>query len=103
MNKIEYLNSGLRKFASQDYEGAIIELNQAVAMDPKFDLAFNALAESYNKLGDLDKAIEMAKRYVDLSPSDPIAHTALSRLYVEKGMIEEAEKEMAISNQLAKS
>ena len=103
MNKNELLNTGLKKFASQDYKGAITDLEKAIEIDPQFNLALNALAESYNKLGDLDKAIEVAKKYVDVSPKDPVAHTALSRLYVQKGMINEAEEEMAISNQLANS
>jgi Tfp pilus assembly protein PilF len=103
MNKNELLNSGLKKFATQDYTGAISDLEKAVELDPKYDLALNALAESFNKLGELDKAIEIAKKYVEASPNDPMAHTALSRLYVQKGMIEEAEREMAISNQLANS
>jgi len=38
---------------------------------------------------------------VEISPNDPFSHTALSRLYVQKGMIEDAEREMAISHQLA--
>jgi tetratricopeptide (TPR) repeat protein len=103
MTKTELLNAGLKKFAAQDYQGAIIDLDRAIELDPEFDLAYNALAESYNKLGELDKAIEVAKRYVKISPKDPVAHTALSRLYVQKGMIAEAEEEMAISNKLANS
>jgi tetratricopeptide (TPR) repeat protein len=103
MTKTELLNAGLKKFAALDFKAAISDLEKAIELDPNFDLAYNALAESYNKLGDLDKAIEIAKKYVEISPKDPVAHTALSRLYVQKGMIEEAEKEMAISNQLANS
>jgi tetratricopeptide (TPR) repeat protein len=103
MTKTELLNAGLKKFAAQDYEGAITDLDKAIELDPEFDLAYNALAESYNKLGEIDKAIEIAKRYVEISPKDPVAHTALSRLYVQKGMIAEAEEEMALSNQLANS
>lgn len=101
MTKYDYLNSGLKNFASQDYALAVADFNQAIAIDSNFDLAFNALAETYNKMGDLDNAIETAKKYVEISPDDPVAHTALSRLYVQKGMIAEAEKEMAISNHLA--
>ena len=103
MTKTELLNAGLKKFATQDYEGAIIDLDKAIELDPEFDLAYNALAESYNKLGEIDKAIKVAKKYVEISPKDPVAHTALSRLYVQKGMIAEAEEEMALSNQLANS
>ena len=100
MTKYDYLNSGLKKFASQEYEAASTDFNQAITIDPNFDLAYNALAETHNKLGNLDKAIEIALKYVEISPEDPVAHTALSRLYVQKGMIAEAEKELAISNQL---
>ena len=103
MTKNDLLNSGLKKFAERDYHGAITDFKNAIDLDPEFDLAYNALAESYNKIGNLDKAIEIAKRYVDISPNDPVAHTALSRLYVQKGMIAEAEEEMAKSNQLANS
>ena len=103
MTKFEYLNGGLNKFAGQDYQAAIEDLNKAIELDSTFDLAYNALAECYNKLGDLEKAIEIARKYVQISPNDPVAHTALSRLYVQKGMIAEAEEEMAISNQLAGS
>jgi tetratricopeptide (TPR) repeat protein len=101
MTKYEYLNSGLKKFALQDYQAAIEDLNKAIEMDPQFDLAYNALAESYNKIGNLDKAIEIARHFIKISPKDPVAHTALSRLYVQKGMIREAEEEMALSHQLA--
>ena len=103
MTKNDLLNSGLKKFATQDFKGAISDLNQAIDLDPSFDLAYNALAESYNKLGELDKAIGIARQYVKICPKDPVAHTALSRLYVQKGMIAEAEEEMAISNHLANS
>ena len=103
MNKDDLLNAGLKKYAAQDYRGAISDLDKAIELDPKFDLAYNALAESYNKLGEIDKAIEIAKRFVEISPNDPVAHTALSRLYVQKGMIAEAEAELSISNKLANS
>jgi tetratricopeptide (TPR) repeat protein len=101
MTKYDYLNSGLRNFAAQEYLAAIADLNKAIELDAEFDLAYNALAESYNKLGDVDKAVEIALHYIKISPDDPVAHTALSRLYVQKGMIAEAEAEMAISHQLA--
>ena len=58
INKNELLNAGLQKFAAQDFKGAITELEKAIDLDKNFDLAYNALAESYNKLGEIDKAIE---------------------------------------------
>lgn len=101
MNKNQYLNQGFKHFSSQEFDKAIECFNEAIKLDPKFDTAYNALAEALNKSGRLDEAIEAAKKMVEISPNDPFSHTALSRLYVQKGMIEDAEREMAISHQLA--
>ena len=70
-------------------------------MDDKFEAAYSALSESLNRVGKIDEAIPVVKRWLEVNKDDPIAHTALSRLYVQKGMIEEAEREMAISNFLS--
>jgi tetratricopeptide (TPR) repeat protein len=101
MTKNELLNLGFKQYASGHYDDAITTFDQALQIDPDFDLALNAMAEVYNKLGNLDKAIDYAKKLVAVNPEDPIAHTALSRLYVQKGMIREAEEEMAISGKLS--
>lgn len=101
MNKNKYLNLGFKHFSNQEYEKAIEYFNEAIKLDPKSDTAYNALAEALNKSGKLDDAIEAAKKMVEISPNDPFSHTALSRLYVQKGLIEDAEREMAISHQLA--
>ena len=101
INKNEYLNKGFRFFTEQKYQQAVEQFTKAIELDSEFDLAINALAETYNKMGDVDKAIEIAKKLIKINPNDPLAHTALSRLFVQKGMIAEAEKEMAISNQLS--
>lgn len=101
MSKSDYLNEGFRHYSRQDYQKAIECFNKAIEIDPNFDTAFNALAESYNKLGKVDEAIAAAKKMVKIVPNDPFSHTALSRLYVQKGMIDEAEIEMEISHRLA--
>ena len=93
--------AGLQSFARQDYGSAEKELKSALDLDPDFDLALNALGEVYNRTGDLDKALPLARRLCELTPDDPMAHAALSRLYMQKGMIPEAEAELAISNQLS--
>lgn len=100
-NKNKYLNDGFKFFAEQKYQQTVDQFNKALELDSEFELAINALAETYNRMGDVDKAIVMAKKFIQINPNDPLAHTALSRLFVQKGMIAEAEKEMAISNQLS--
>ena len=48
----------------------------------------------------LDGAIEAARRLAEIEPDDPLSHTNLSRLYQQKGLIEEAEKASAVAMQL---
>jgi Flp pilus assembly protein TadD len=60
-------------------------------------MAWNGLAMALARQGDLDAALDAAKRYAVLDPDEPLAHTSLSMLYQQKGMIPEAEQEKAIS------
>ncbi len=50
---------------------------------------------------DLDGAIEAARQLVALEPDEPLGHTSLSMFYQRKGMIPEAEEEMAIASRLS--
>jgi tetratricopeptide (TPR) repeat protein len=101
VTKNELLQSGFKHFSAENYEQAVVDFEAALKIDPEFDLALNALAQVHNRLGNVDKAIEIVKKLIQIAPDDPVAHTALSRLYVQKGMIKEAEEELAISNQLS--
>jgi tetratricopeptide (TPR) repeat protein len=101
MLKNDFLQSGFKHFSAGEFPEAVENFNKALEIDPQFDLALNALAQVYNKMGNIDRAIEIAKLLVEVNPDDAIAHTALSRLYVQKGMIKEAEEELGIANRLA--
>ena len=101
MTKQEYLNEGFQLFARREYDKAKSNFEKALEIDDKFEAAYSALSETLNRQGLLDEAIETVKTWIKINPKDALAHTALSRLYVQKGMIMEAETEMAISNQLA--
>jgi len=74
---------------------AVAGYRRAVEADPHFAIAWNGLAMALEKSGELDSAIEAALRLIALTPDDPLAHTGLSRLYQQKGMIPEAEAEQA--------
>ena len=58
------------------------------------------MAHCYEKLGDLDQALDAAQKAVEYNPNDFLTHTSLSMFYQRKGMIPEAEKEKAIAEQL---
>ncbi|RMH63700.1 MAG: tetratricopeptide repeat protein [Calditrichaeota bacterium] len=101
MNKQEMLNQGFQHFARREYSEAQKLFEQAIAEDDRFEAAYSALAECLNRQGEIAKAVDVVRKWIEINPRDPLAHTALSRLYVQKGMIQEAEDEMALSNRLA--
>jgi Tfp pilus assembly protein PilF len=80
-----------------DREGAITRLEDALAIDPDFAIAHGMLAKLYVDLAQIDKAIEHAKKVVELEPDDTFSYTALSVIYQRCGKIPEAEHAKAIA------
>jgi Flp pilus assembly protein TadD len=92
--------TGIQHFAEARVDEAIATYRKALELDAAFAPAWNGLAMALARGGDLDAAIEAARHYVTLEPDEPLAHTSLSMLYQQKGMIPEAEQEKALSMQL---
>ena len=101
LTKNDHLKEGFKYFGMQEFASAEIEFKKALEIDPDFDLALNSLCEVYNKMGRLDEALQIGKQLLKITPNDPLTHAALSRIYMQKGMIKEAEDELALSNQLS--
>src|SRR4051794_6639704 len=85
-----------------DKAGAIAKLEEAVALDPSYAIGHGMLAKLYVDLAESDKAIEHAKKVVELEPDDTFSYTALSVIYQRCGKIPEAEhaKAMAYNKQM---
>ena len=88
-------------FAAGRVDEAVAGYRSAVAADPELAIAWNGLAMALEKAGDLDAAIEAARRLIELEPDEALGHTSPSRFYQRKGMIPEAEDEKAIATKLA--
>lgn len=84
---------GLDLFAEGRYQDAVAEYRAAVKADPQFTDALHALSKALQELKDFDGAIEASQQIAALDPDDILAHTSLSILYQNKGMIAEAEAE----------
>ena len=75
---------------------------EAVAIDPNFAIGHGMLAKLYADLAEAEKAIDHAKKVVELEPDDTFSYTALSVIYQRCGKIPEAEhaKAMAYHKQM---
>ncbi|MBI4372346.1 MAG: tetratricopeptide repeat protein [Candidatus Omnitrophica bacterium] len=91
----------LALFRSGNLQQAIVRLEELLAADPEFPDALETLGVLYSKVERLDDAIQMMKRLTKLNPNHIMAHTNLSRFYVQKGMILEAEQEQAEARRLS--
>jgi Tfp pilus assembly protein PilF len=76
-----------------DPAGAAGSLRLCLEADPGMLDAMHGLIRALQEQGDLDAAIEVAHRLLQLDPEEALAHTSLSILYQHKGMIAEAEAE----------
>jgi Flp pilus assembly protein TadD len=80
-----------------DKEGAIVKLEEAIALDPQYALGHGMLAKLYADVAEADKAISHARRVVELEPDDAFSYTALSVIYQRCGRIPEAEHAKAMA------
>lgn len=94
---LDFYKSGMGKFVKQDFDGALVDFARALELDPQYADVIQSIAHVYEKLDDMDKALEYAKRAVEVNPDDFMAHTSLSMFYQRTGNIPEAEKELAIA------
>lgn len=101
MTTKEAYMAGLSKLGSNDLEGAIEAFQAALKQDDTFFMAYLGWAQVLDRQGKVDEAIVQVQKAIDLVPDEALAHTSLSRLYQQKGMIEEAEEEMALSKKLS--
>ena len=82
---------GFRHFADGRTVDAIAKYREALAIDPELAIAWNGLSMALRQQGDLDGAVAAAKTLIELEPDDPLSHTNLSRILMQKGLIPEAE------------
>ena len=89
----EHYYAALDLFADGKHEDALVEYRKASEADPTFTEALHGMARTLQDLERLDEAIDVSKKIAEIDPDDVLAHTSLSVLYQQKGMIPEAEAE----------
>lgn len=85
----------MKSFRENRLEEAIGYLEKALELEPQFIDGWEALGQIYFRAQRLDDAIRVTQKFCELAPDAVMAHTNLSRLYQKKGLIKEAEEELA--------
>ncbi len=85
-------HEALADFRENRPEQAVEKLRKTLENSPQFEDAYEALAVILHQLKKYDEAIELIRKWIKLNPESVMAQTNLSRCFVAKGMILEAEQ-----------
>jgi Flp pilus assembly protein TadD len=82
---------GLDLIASGSAAEAVQSFREAIAADPNYFEAHHGLIRALREAGRLEQSVAAALALTALTPTDPLAHTALSISLQQAGHIPEAE------------
>lgn len=100
MTPQELYQQALADHGRGDVQAACEKLEKTLALAPDFEDAYEALSVLLHNEKLYDDAIAVIRRWIRLNPSAIMAQTNLSRCYVAKGMILEAENAQAEARRL---
>ena len=86
-----YSQQGMDLLASGEPQDAVEAFRLAIAADAQYIEASHGLIRALREAGRAEQAIAASLALIALTPSDPLAHTALSISLKEAGQIPEAE------------
>lgn len=82
--------AGYWLFRQDQYELSKKFTMRALAQDPNYATCYNQMGYIYSRLGDIDKALEFAGKYVQLLPNEPNPHDSYGEMLRFAGRYEEA-------------
>lgn len=89
----ELYHQALSDYRHHHFDEAILKLKQALELNPSSEDALEALSVIYHNQKRYDEAIAIIQKWIALNPNSIMSHTNMSRCYMAKGMILEAERE----------
>src|SRR5262249_52303464 len=84
------------------WEDAVPHFSRAGTLDPGFSEAFLALGMSLNSAQKFTQAVAPLEKYVKMEPGDPAGHYQLSLSYSQTGRRDDAAREMATQQEIAR-
>ncbi len=101
MNISDLYHTALESFRANRLDEASALLSKVIELSPQHEDAYEALSVLLYNQKRYDEAIPVIKKWITVNPDAIMAHTNLSRCYVAKGMIMEAEHEQAEARRLS--
>ena len=92
MNPQSLVDDATFEFTMGEHAAALDKLEQAVKLDPACFAAWHAMAEIQFDQGNYQQALEAGNIAVGIKEDDVHIHTSMSRIWMELGNKEEAEK-----------
>jgi TolB-like protein/DNA-binding winged helix-turn-helix (wHTH) protein/Tfp pilus assembly protein PilF len=83
---------GWRLYMAREYDRAVVQLNDAIEMDPTFVLPHIVLGQAYEQKGDYAKAIAELEKTAIMSHRSPPVIATLGHVYAGAGRLGEAHK-----------
>lgn len=100
MSPSELYHEAMQDYRNNTIEPAVEKLQTILASYPTFEDAYEALAVIFYSQKKYDEATEIIRKWIKLNPESIMAQTNLSRCFVAKGMIMEAETAQAEARRL---
>ncbi len=97
---LDLYHEALTDYREGRLEEASEKLSRITGQFPAFEDAYEALSVILYNQKQYEPAILLLKKWIGVNPDSIMAHTNLSRCYVAKGMILEAEHEQAEARRL---
>ena len=84
---IDFYNRGLAYLLKDQYDRSIEDFDQAIRLNPNYDLAFKVRGNVYLSEGQYDRAIEDFGHVIAINPNDAWAFVGRGGAYFGKGVV----------------
>jgi tetratricopeptide (TPR) repeat protein len=101
-NAMAYSQLGDAYVRQSKWTEAIAALQQSLWLNPYYSAPYILLGKAYSRTGNLGTAEGMLRRAIQYDPNNRTAHYLLAQLLQQMGRTEEAKREFAIAEKLAK-
>lgn len=94
---VDKFEDGLKKYNkgyARNYQEAVVEFQQALALDPKYSQAALYLARTYNALYDQDKARRFFQKAIEIDPDYMEARASFAGMLLDTGDLDESIRQL---------